>query len=46
VILDEIASRPSLPRHLDTQIFGYLDELEKFRSTTARPSASECDESQ
>ncbi|MBK9259044.1 MAG: hypothetical protein IPM54_04340 [Polyangiaceae bacterium] len=39
VILDEIASRPTLPRHLDTQIFGYLDDLEKFRSTNARPSA-------
>lgn len=38
VILDEIASRPTLPRHLDTQIFGYLDQLEKARSLAPRPS--------
>jgi hypothetical protein len=38
VIVDEIASRPTLPRHLDTQIFGYLDQLEKARSLAPRPS--------
>ncbi len=39
VILDEIASRSSVPRHLDTQIFGYLDQLEKARTLAQRPSS-------
>lgn len=37
VINDEIISRATLPRHLDTQIFGYLDQLEKARSIAPRP---------
>jgi hypothetical protein len=45
VIHDEVASRPSLPRHLDTQIFGYLDDLEKFRGTAGRPITLGTDES-
>lgn len=45
VILDEIASRPTLPRHLDNQIFGYLDQLEKARSSAPRPSLGENEES-
>jgi hypothetical protein len=44
VILDEIASRPALPRHLDTQIFGHLDELETFRNTNGRPNTAGADE--
>jgi len=37
VISDEIASRSTLPRHLDTQIFGFLDQLEKARTLAPRP---------
>ncbi len=39
IITDEIASRPVLPRHLDTQIFGYLDQLEKARFLAPRASS-------
>ena len=44
VILDEIASSPALPQHLDTQIFGYLDQLEKARTLALRPNAPGADE--
>jgi hypothetical protein len=44
VILDEIASRPALPRHLDTQIFGYLDQLEKARNLAPRPSSPDAED--
>lgn len=44
VINDEIVSRAALPRHLDTQIFGYLDQLEKARSITPRTLVAGADE--
>lgn len=44
VICDEIASRSALPRHLDTQIFGYLDQLEKARSIAPRAIAASAEE--
>lgn len=44
VISDEIASRPALPRHLDTQIFGFLDQLEKARMLAPRTTTSATDD--